>query len=65
MSTINDLQLNEQCVAIRALAEMLPFYMREGRVADLDSTIGKINEAAVKAGYRLNDLRYTKGRTND
>ena len=61
MSTLNDLTLNEQCVAIRALAELLPFYMREGRVADLENTIGKINEASVKAGYRLNDLRYTKG----
>lgn len=59
--TINDLQLNEACIAIRALAEKLPFYMRDGRVADLESTIGQINEASVKAGYRLNDLRYTKG----
>ena len=59
--TINDLALNERCNEIRALAEKLQFYMREGRVADLDNTIGKINEASVKAGYRLNDLRYTKG----
>lgn len=60
--TINDLPLNEQCVEIRALAEKLQYYLREGRVVDLDLTIGKINEASVKAGYRLNDLRYTKGR---
>jgi hypothetical protein len=60
--TINDLQLNEECIKLRALAEKIPYYMREGRVADLESTIGQINEAAVKAGYRLNDLRYTKGR---
>lgn len=63
--TINDLPLNEHCIELRALAEKLAFYMREGRVAELENTIGRINEASVKAGYRLNDLRYTKARVGE
>lgn len=59
--TINDLPLNEHCNEVRSLAEKLQFFMREGRVSDLELTIGDIIMSATKAGYRLNDLRYTKG----
>jgi hypothetical protein len=61
MTTINDLRLNEHCTMLRALAEKLPFYMREGRTADLENIIGQIIAVGTQAGYRLNDLRYTKG----
>jgi hypothetical protein len=59
--TINDLPLNEHCNTVRSLAEKLQLYQRDGRVAELEQTIGTIISEATKAGYRLNDLRYTKG----
>ena len=58
--TINDLPLNEHCEAARLLANRLPMLMRDGHVAELQKVIDEILAATYKAGYRLNDLRFTQ-----
>ena len=61
--TINDLSLNEHCNALRSLTDKLQILMREGRVKELQDTIDLIGQHWMKAGYRLNDLRYTARKT--
>lgn len=58
--TINDQEVNEMVVEVHAQAKVLDMYMRDGSEAKLFRALSIIEDAARKAQWRLNDMRFKK-----
>lgn len=53
---MNDLQITEWLLEVKAAHRLACDHIREGRLNSALSEVARIEDAARKAGWRLNDL---------
>jgi hypothetical protein len=58
--TLNDLEVNEQVRELHRAASRLDYLAREGQEGELFRELSIIENAARKAQWRLNDLKYKR-----
>ena len=56
--TMNDRQLSDCVFLITQRARQLNELIRDNRLIQLRDTLQEIQDAAMSAGYRCNDIRY-------
>jgi hypothetical protein len=60
--TLNDVELNAQCLRIKGVAARLSKAMADGRLSELCEALGTIHDVSRNALWRINDMQY--GRTS-
>jgi hypothetical protein len=56
--TLNDVELNAQCLHIKGIAMRLSKAMADGRLSELCEALGTIHDVSRNALWRINDMQY-------